>query len=106
MDNRVESKIDNIVEDVNEVKIAITKLEGGYERSVEILDRLTSSVEHHIKRTDELQNIVIDSTLKLALVEQRIEDDKARSKLIYMVLAVVGTIILGLKQLGILDKLL
>lgn len=105
MDNRVESKIDNIVEDVNEVKIAITKLEGSYDRSMQILDRLTVSVEHHIKRTDVLQDMLGALNLEQALTKQKIENEKSKNKLIYVVLAFVGTVILGLKQLGILDKL-
>ena len=103
--DRIESKIDNIVEDVHEVKIALTKLEGDYARSMQILDRLTDSVEHHIRRTDQLQELLGKFNTDQQLLNQKIEDSKARNKLIYMVLGVVGTIILGLKQLGILDKL-
>lgn len=103
--DRMELKIDSIVEDVNEVKITITKLESSYERSMHILDRLTDSVEHHIRRTDELQDMMNKFNTQQELFKQKLEDDKSRHKLIYVVLGVVGTIILGLKQLGILDKL-
>lgn len=105
MPHRIELKIDNIVEDINEVKIAITKLESSYEQSINILDRLTNSVEHHIRRTDELQDVMGKFNIQQELLKQKVEDDKSRHKLIYVVLGIVGTVILGLKQLGILDKL-
>lgn len=89
MDNN--EKLDKIVEDVNEIKV--------------ILARNTSSLELHIKRTDLAEQ-------NLEQLRQEVSDDlKPIKEHINMVkgamwlLGVLGAALLGLQQLGILNKL-
>ena len=101
----IEKKLDNIVSEVNEMKISMVKLESNYDKSIDILDRLTTSVEHHIKRTDELQDLSVDLKLQIELTKQDLQNKKDRDKLILTVLSVVAAIVLGLKELGLFDIL-
>ena len=101
----IEKKLDNIVSEVNEMKISMVKLESNYDKSIDILDRLTTSVEHHIKRTDELQDLSVDLKLQIELTKQDLHNKKDRDKLILTVLSVVAAIVLGLKELGLFDIL-
>lgn len=101
----MKEKLDGIISDIHEVKINIVKLESNYDKSIEILDRLTLSVEHHIKRTDELQDIVARLNTQQELSEQRIDHEVGKVKLVIMVLASLGATLLFLKEIGILNKL-
>jgi hypothetical protein len=102
----MKDKLDGIISDIHEVKINIVKLESNYEKSIEILDRLTLSVEHHIKRTDELQDIVTKLSTQQELADLRIDNEVGKVKLVIMVLGTLGATLLFLKELGILDKLI
>lgn len=101
----IQKKLDNIVSEVNEMKVSMVKLEANYDKSIDILDRLTSSVEHHIRRTDELQDLSVDLKLQIELTKQDLQNKKDRDKLILTVLSVVAAIVLGLKEVGLFDIL-
>ncbi len=91
-------KIDKILDDVNDLKIVAARQEINMENITKILDRLTSSVEEHVKRSDNFEK-------SLALVSQDLQNKKDRDLLVVGVLGTLGAIFLFLKQLGILDKL-
>ena len=113
----METKINQLVDDVTELKIVLAKQELNSERQNEILDRLTSSVEHHIERTDKLEELVsllreeaiknasnIKSEVHQELIP--IKNHIAFIKGAAYALGVVGAVLLGLNQLGILGKIL
>lgn len=102
----IEDKIDDIQQDITEIRIALVKHEANYDKAVNILDRLTSSVEHHIERTDKLQELVQTLKNDQLTIAAKLEKKKSNDQMIWMTLVAVGTIIIGLKELGILDKLL
>lgn len=101
----VKRKLDDIVEDISEMKVNVAKIEINHERTTDILDRLTSSVEHHIKRTDELQDLVIELKLQQELTKADLQKKKELDRMILYTLGAVGTILLAFKELGLLDKL-
>lgn len=114
--NGLNYKIDKIVEDVNDLKITSAKLEINHQKTNEILERITDSVEYHIKRSDKLEelvgliktehnNLILSQEFNKKELENKIENKKNNDKLIWVVLAAVGAIILGLNELGILSKL-
>lgn len=106
----MKEKLDQVITDIHEVKINIVKLESNYDRSVEILDRLTVSVEHHIKRTDELQDIVTKLNARQDLADQKLDSEisniKEKAALVLYVLGSIAATLLFLKEIGILDKLI
>ena len=114
-------KIDKIYDDLTELKISSVKQN-------EILERLTESVEYHIKRTDALEDL--HAILKEDMIRARAEHeltktlltaniqsqkDKATHKnelltktltTILSTLIAVGGFLLALHELGILKKLI
>lgn len=112
MSQNLNDKVDKIAEDVNELKIGMAKLDISYEKTNEILERITESVEYHIKRSDKLEELValikeehIQLKNNQEATEKKIDTKTDSIKLIMYVLATVGAIILGLNELGILQKL-
>ncbi len=95
----VTDKIDNIREDITDLKVIAARLDENLKQNNEILDRLTSSVEEHVKRSDNLEQMVL---LDKQALQNKIDSDK----LIWTVLCAVGVIFLALKELGIFDKLI
>lgn len=126
--DQVYKKIDEIKDSIHDIKKEMVGLNYNYDRCMEILERLTVSVEHHIKRTDEIQDMVValkeqnsqtsqtnaletekmknEQNLKIAALSADLANKKDNDRNIWIVLVAVGGFILGLKQLGILDKLL
>lgn len=92
-------RIDAMAKDVVDLKVVAAKQEVNLAKSNEILDRLTSSVEEHVKRSDATDKAV-------ALLQASLENKKENDKLVLTVLAGVGAVLLALKELGILDKLM
>lgn len=110
-------KINQLIDDVTELKILIAKQEINSDRQNEILDRLTSSVEHHIERTDKLEELVSllreEAIKNVATIKSEVHADliPIKNHISFIkgaayTLGVVGAIILGLNQLGILSKIL
>jgi hypothetical protein len=115
------NKIDKISEDIIELKVISAQ------QNV-ILERLTESVEHHVKRSDTLEDLYAmlrEEQLKLksehdltkALLEANIAAQEAKAnaktnllwntiKTVFLTLCGVGTFLLALHELGILEKLL
>jgi septation ring formation regulator EzrA len=58
VDDIVNKKIDKIIDDVQELKITAAKQEVNHSATNAILERITASVEYHIKRTDKLEELV------------------------------------------------
>lgn len=113
----MEAKINQLIDDVTELKILIAKQEINSDRQNEILDRLTSSVEHHIERTDKLEELVSllreEAIKNVASIKSEVHSDliPIKSHIAFIkgaayALGVIGAIILGLNQLGILSKIL
>lgn len=98
-------KIDKLAEDIYEIKLNLIKFEHNYENSNNILDRLTASVEHHIKRTDELQNLTLEMKLQTTLLKKDLDGSYLAVKFVIGTVAALGSLTLFLKELGILDKL-
>lgn len=112
MSQNLNDKVDKIAEDVGDLKVAVAKLDISYEKTNEILERITESVEYHIKRSDKLEELVAlikEEHIQLKnnqdATEQKIESKTDSIKLVMYVLATVGAIFLGLNELGILKKL-
>ena len=112
MSQNLNDKVDKIAEDVGDLKVAVAKLDVSYDKTNEILERITESVEYHIKRSDKLEELVSVTKCEFVvlrqqqlLMEERLNNKSDSVKLIMYVLAAVGAIILGLNELGILQKL-
>jgi hypothetical protein len=58
MSQNLNDKVDRIVEDVGDLKIAVAKLDVSHVKTNSILERITDSVEYHIKRSDKLEELV------------------------------------------------
>jgi len=69
----IKDKLDTLSSDVQEIKLNVVKLESSYDNANHILDRLTTSVEHHIKRTDELQDLVTEVRVQTQLLQRDLE---------------------------------
>lgn len=106
----LESKVDRIVEDIGEIKVTIAKQEVN-------LCQLTKSVDYHIKRTDDLQEIVtqVSEANKKAnlVVAAKVQAQSEKSKKLWFMiktvmstLAAVGSVLLALHELGILNNLI
>lgn len=115
-----ENKLDKIADDITDLKVALVNQENNYKTAVDILDRLTKSVEEHIRRTDALEALValtkheqdvdlekmkLDNQLKLMTLQADIDKKKSNDRMIWTVLVAVGGVIMALHQLGILQKL-
>lgn len=112
MSQNLNNKVDKIAEDVGDVKIAVAKLEVSHDKTNDILERITESVEYHIKRSDKLEDLVASTNTEFIslrqqqlLMEERLNNKSDSVKLVMYVLAAVGAIVLGLNELGILQKL-
>ncbi len=112
MSQNLNDKVDKIAEDVNDLKVGMAKLDVSYEKTNDILERITESVEYHIKRSDKLEELVAlikEEHIQLKnnqdSTEKKIETKTDSIKLVMYVLATVGAIFLGLNELGILKKL-
>lgn len=105
----LENKIDKILEDLNEVKIIQARHTVLHEKNSEDLER-------HILRTDLAETRIemltkADSELKDELMQEitpiknHINTINVAVKILLWVMATMGAILLGLHQLGILNKL-
>jgi hypothetical protein len=100
---------DSITESITEIKINQVKHEASQARMNEILAKLTTSVEYHILRSDNLEELV---NLYKENAEQNLANELApiKSHISFIkgataTLAVVGALIMALHQMGILQKL-
>jgi hypothetical protein len=112
MSQNLNDKVDKIVEDVGDLKVAVAKLDVSHDKTNSILERITDSVEYHIKRSDKLEELVAlikEEHIQLKnnqdATEKKIEAKTESIKLVMYVLATVGAIFLGLNELGIIQKL-
>jgi transcriptional regulator CtsR len=92
------SKIDNLTEALNEIKIILTKQESTLRENTAHLDELKESVKEHIKRSDATDKLV-------SILQSDLLNKKDSDKLILAVLASAGAVLLALKELGIFNKL-
>ena len=110
----IDLKIEKIAEDVNDIKITMVKQEAN-------LSNLTKSVEHHIKRTDDLQELVTsvkndhDTFKHYSKLQDKLSEERTtyKTKAIWLVLKTIlatltsaGATLLALHELGVLDNLL
>ena len=110
----IDLKIEKIAEDVNDIKVTMVKQELN-------LANLTKSVEHHIKRTDDLQILVTsvkndhDTFKHYSELQDKVNNERTsyKTKAIWLVLKTIlttlttaGALILALHELGILDNLI
>lgn len=106
---KLSDKLDQIISDINEIKVLQA------EHTV-LHRRNTDDLERHIKRTDLAEKRIEmltqqDAQLKIDLLKE-IEPIKrhvgvveATIKVILLTLSMIGATILGLHQLGVFDKL-
>lgn len=87
----VEDKLDKIMEDIVEIKIDMA--------------RNTDSLELHIKRSDMLESKLDQDYGKLEDKIKPMISFYERSKGALWILVALGSILLGLKELGVLSKL-
>ena len=100
---------DSITESITEIKINQAKHEASQDRMNEILAKLTISVEYHIQRSDNLEELVNlykkENDQNLATELAPIKSYIAFIKGCTTTLAIVGALTLALHQMGILQKL-
>lgn len=94
----LDEKIDKLAEAINEINVTMARQEVNLKNNTDHLDRLTGSVEEHVKRSDNTDKAV-------ALLQANLENKKDTDKMILTVLTAVGAVLLALKELGIFDKL-
>jgi hypothetical protein len=110
----VDLKLEKISEDIGEIKVTIAKQEI-------ILGGLAKSVDHHIKRTDVLQELVTsvkndhDLFKNQSALQNQINQERTsyKTKYIWTVLKTIlatlsaaGATLLALHELGILQNLI
>ncbi len=110
----IDIKLEKIAEDIGDIKVTIAKQEV-------ILGGLAKSVEHHIKRTDTLQDLVTsvrndhDLFKNQSDLQNQINQERTsyKTKYIWTVLKTIlatlsatGATLLALHELGILDNLI
>ncbi|NDE09874.1 MAG: hypothetical protein EBZ95_04820 [Chitinophagia bacterium] len=105
----LESKLDKIIEDLNEVKIVQARHTVLHEKNTEDLERhilRTNIAEQRIelltKSDVELKEKLIE---EIAPIQSHVHAVNIGIKVLVWTLTAIGAILLGLKQLGILDKL-
>lgn len=104
-----DEKFQRITDDITELKVILGKQEVNLGNSNRILDRLTDSVEIHIKRTDTLEDFIrlIREETKQD-IENEIKPIKAHISFVrgaIYAFGIFGTLLVALKELGILQKL-
>lgn len=103
--SKLSDKLDQIISDINEIKVLQAEHAVLHRRNTEDLER-------HIKRTDLAEERIEmltqqDANLKIELLKE-IEPIKKHIGIVEAVvkmLFVIGALVVGLNQLGILDKL-
>lgn len=103
--SKLSDKLDQIISDINEIKVLQAEHAVLHRRNTEDLER-------HIKRTDLAEERIEmltqqDANLKIELLKE-IEPIKKHIGVVEAVvktLFVIGALVVGLNQLGILDKL-
>lgn len=103
--NRIANELSNIREDIGDIKAILARHEVLHERN-------TESIEYHIKRTELAETRIEMLQQNDAALKDQISEELAPIKAhinvlkgVGIALTIAGTILLGLKQLGILDKL-
>ena len=113
--------------DINELKVIVAKQEMNLNNLTRIMDDMKDDLKTHIKRSDTLEDLFgllkeeqirlrEEHNLAKHLLISKIEQEQTKSevksetiwtvlKTVFYTLAAVGTVILALEQLKILDKL-
>lgn len=76
---RIEEKLDKLHEDVHEIKVDTAKN--------------TVSLDHHIKRTDELQDLYVDLKTGVCAKVDVLEKDNVRVKMVWKVVVGIGVLV-------------
>jgi hypothetical protein len=104
-----EEKFLRIADDITELKVTLAKQEVNAENSNKILDRLTESVETHVRRSAALENLVeLVRSETAAKIESEILPIKAHVHFVkgaIYTLGILGALLMALQQLGILQKI-
>jgi LPS sulfotransferase NodH len=105
-----DNQIQRIAEDITELKVVIAKQEVNAGNMNKILDRLTESVEVHVRRSDSLEKLVeLVRTETSAKIEAEMKPIKAHIHFIkgaMWAIGGVGALLLALDKMGILQKLI
>lgn len=113
--------------DINELKVIVAKQEMNLDNLTRIMDDMKDDLKIHMKRSDALEDLFgllkeeqirlrEEHNLAKHLLVSKIEQEQAKAeaktetlwtvlKTVFYTLAAVGTVILALEQLKILDKL-
>lgn len=101
--------IGKLAEDVVELKISAKATEITLKHNTTVLDRLTQSVEEHVARSNRLEELVGLVRQEAQFNEKKLESHihmvGVIAKVIGITLAAIGSVILGLYQMGILQKI-
>jgi septation ring formation regulator EzrA len=92
--SKVEEKIEKVAEDVTDIKVVLSRLEVLHERN-------TVSLEEHIKRTNALEDMVIQNEQNFSAELKPIQTHISFVKGAMWVIGVLFALVLGLKQLGL-----
>lgn len=105
-----DSQLRDMMETILDIKVAQVKQESNLDRQNDILEKLTKSVEYHIMRCDKLEELVElykkDSDDKLVNELAPIKSHISFLKGAAWTCAGIGTILVTLHEMGILQKLL
>jgi uncharacterized coiled-coil protein SlyX len=107
--SNIEQKLDDLNDKIFDIKITQTKQEVHLARLNDLLSELNKSVDYHIKRSDTLEELVqafkedTDAVIKKELAP--INSHITLVKGAMWTLGIVGTLIMALHQLGILQRL-
>lgn len=108
-DNNNDSQFKDMMETILDIKVAQAKQEANLDRQNDILEKLTKSVEYHILRSDRLEELVQaykkDSDQKLVDELQPIKAHISFLKGVGWTLVAIGSLIAGLHEMGIIQKL-
>lgn len=119
--------LENIKDDINSLKLIVTKQESNLDNLARIMEDMKDDLKTHIRRSDALEGLFgllkeeqsrlrEEHNLAKHLLVSKIENEQAKSeaktealwtvlKTVFYTLASVGTVILALEQLKVLDKL-
>ncbi len=104
-----DEKFQRIADDITILKVTLAKQEVNSQNYNKLLDRLTESVEIHVKRSNAIEELVeLVRTETATKIETEILPIKAHIHFIkgaMYALGLLGAGLMALKSLGILDKI-
>ena len=105
-------KLESIRDQIGEIKIDVREIKSDVSEIKTTMAVNTASLEYHVARTNELQEIVTNFSTELLKINQNVADMDARYKKnmamvngAAKILAVLGAILVFLKEIGLIERL-